>query len=117
MNVDGYCIKPRPTADLAVNTFGSLVSGLVDGQEAKPLPFANFGETPIRIQAGQILGILEQCPLTTTKSDVYLGLAEIFEGVPKVEEQLEGKFPDGWPYLVQHPALHIEPGKADVSDH
>jgi hypothetical protein len=115
-SVDGYYVRPQPIQDLPLNTFGSLVSGVLDGQP-KPIPFANFGLTPIRLRIGQCIGMLEPCSPAPTRYDVYLGLAEIFEGISPVPEQPEGKHPDGWPYTVPHPAPHIDLDKAHISDY
>jgi hypothetical protein len=108
---------PYAQADLARHTFGSLINGIVDDQP-RPLPYANFGQTPIALHAGQVIGILEECPCSPPEHcEIYLGLAEVFEGLPPVEEGAEGAYPDGYPYLVQQPQSSLDIDKANVSEH
>jgi hypothetical protein len=116
---DGYCISAKPQVDLALNTFGTLINGVVDGQ-AQPLPYTNFGQTPIKLRVGQILGILEECPTTPpTQCEIYIRLAEVFKGLLLITEQPEGKNPDSYPYLVSptETSAPVDILKANVSDY
>jgi hypothetical protein len=52
----------------------------------------------------------------TPAEQVYLGLAEVFQGMPPIVEEPEGKIPDGFPFLVtphdDEPPLDFS--KADI---
>jgi hypothetical protein len=49
--------------------------------------------------------------------EVYLGPAEVFQGLPPMHEDVEGIYPDGYPYLVQPlPDPGIDLSQADVSN-
>ncbi|OBT47114.1 hypothetical protein VE00_03059 [Pseudogymnoascus sp. WSF 3629] len=75
---EGYLVSPHAQVDLALDVFGSLIQGVVNHQTAR-IPYANFGEAPIHIKAGQRLGILEPCPARTPMTaSAFLGLAEVF---------------------------------------
>ena len=80
---NGYLVRPFPQADIPLGRFGSLVNGIVDGQPT-PIPFSNFGDTVIKIPAGTILGILEECPKSHETADVFLNMNDVFQGLPPV---------------------------------
>jgi hypothetical protein len=114
--VDGYLINPTPQVDIALDTFGSLIHGVV-GHEHSRLPYANFGKTSIALQAGQVIGVLEQAPSLPVQTSVFLGLTEIFEGLPPVQEDPEGKYPAGYPHLIQPVDTSLDISQADISKH
>jgi hypothetical protein len=92
-------VSPHAQVDLALDVFGSLIRGVVNHQTAR-IPYANFGEAPIHIKAGQRLGILEPCPARTpTTASAFLGLAEVFQGLPPLVES-DNAFENGHPFLV-----------------
>ena len=67
----------------------------------RPLLYSNFGHTLIKLKAGQIIGLLDRVEGEVTPAEnVYLGLAEVFQGIPPIVEEPEGKIPDGFPFLV-----------------
>ena len=101
---------------MSVGVCGSLIQGVVN--EAVRLPYANFGDSPIHLMPGQRLGILEPCPGAPIKCDAFLGLAEVFQGLPPVTQDAPANPPSGHPYLIEPPDL--EPPditKAKISDH
>jgi hypothetical protein len=96
---EGYLVSPHAQVDLALDVFGSLIQGVVNHQTAR-IPYANFGEAPIHIKAGQRLGILEPCPARTpTTASAFLGLAEVFQGLPPLVES-DDTFDSGHPFLA-----------------
>ncbi|KAK0124353.1 hypothetical protein ONS95_009321 [Cadophora gregata] len=80
-----------------------------------PLPFANFGDAPIRLRRGMVLGVLEESPPKTEEFPVLLNLAGIYEGQPWVEEEPEDHHYAGAPFLIR--PLLDEPGmEPNISD-
>lgn len=121
---EGYLVSPQPQADIARELFGSLTRGIVDGVLydgiAQPIPYANFGDAPIYIRKGQLLGVLEPSSAQPTPAGtVYLGLEEVFQGLPPVaqDDPEDYKAPDGHPYLIQPAEDDLDPdfSQADIS--
>jgi len=74
----GYLINPTAQRDLATNTYGSLINAIVDGTP-RPLPYSNFGHTPIKLKTGQIIGLLDRVEGEVTSAEnIYLSLTEVF---------------------------------------
>ena len=49
--------------------------------------------------------------------EVYLGLAEVFQGLPPVAEDTEGRIPDGYPFAIPDPDPPLDISKANISEH
>ena len=120
--VHGYFFEPIPRMDLARREFGSAVRSITTNNPER-VPFANFGDTDIKIIQGLHIGTLSPAIPTADCAEVNLGLTEIFEGLPPMQEQPEGKWPDGHPYIV-HPVTGdemlqegIDLSKVEISDH
>jgi hypothetical protein len=77
----GYLINPQPQCDIALDTFGILINGVMDGT-TRLLPYANFGKTPIKLLAGKVIGLLDRLETAPQNIDkeakVYIGLAKVF---------------------------------------
>ncbi|PMD57076.1 uncharacterized protein K444DRAFT_632222 [Hyaloscypha bicolor E] len=115
LRAQGYLIRPFPLVDIPLGRFGSLINGIIDGSR-QPLPFANFGDTPISIPAGTCLGIFKECPVAPEPCQVFLNLAEVFHGDQPCEEErrAEAKQPAGSPFLLR--PLADDPNvQADIS--
>jgi hypothetical protein len=115
---NGYTIRPRPLGSPALDSYASLVNGIVDGFNVDNVPIANFGNRPVKILANQCLGSLSPC--TTSKPpqcETYINLASVFEGLPPIQEQDDEK--TGFPYIVTPPPEEDKPfiDKAIISDH
>ena len=114
---DGYLIDAVPQKDFSLDSFGTLVSGIVQGTQA-PIPYSNFGDRDIHLVKGQVIGVLKPAPRIPHTSSVYLSYDSIFEGLPPLHEDPEGKYPDGYPHLIQPiEPVTIDWSQADVSDH
>jgi hypothetical protein len=107
---EGYVVSSYCQNDPARTVYGSLACCVVDvvinNSRAQPLPYTNFGNAPICIYKGQVLGILELYPgQPQSSSTVHLGLEEIFQGLPVVQdtEPENGKAPDRYLYLIVPP--------------
>ncbi|CZT02527.1 uncharacterized protein RCO7_06258 [Rhynchosporium graminicola] len=109
----GYLLRPFAQADLPLTKFGSLVNGITDGSP-KPIPFANFGQYPIQIPKGTVLGILEPCPSTLQNQEVLFNMADVFKG--EGEDAEHQRYPDGFPFLVTPPEDDPDV-QANISDH
>jgi hypothetical protein len=100
-----YLVNARLRADLLVNIFRTLINRVTDNS-AQPLLFANFGLALIKLLKGQILGtiiVVEQLLYRTKETDIFLGLINIFEGLPLISKLSKGAKPNNWPYLVEQP--------------
>ena len=97
---DGYVVSPRPQIDISIGKLGSVVNAITSGTP-QPLPFANFGEAPIRLRRGTVLGVLEEGPERHGDCSVLLNLAGIYEGQPPIEDEPEGSNPAGSPFLIR----------------
>ena len=143
---NGYVLTPYPQVDIALGKFGSAMNCLIDRSQDY-VPFANFGEAPIRLLAGTCIGSMDECSRTPVKDNtpetqqIFFNLGEIIQGLPvstpkaPVQTEVflnltdmgissmdvsepEGRHPDGHPFLVRPPP-EPEPSleKADISDH
>lgn len=112
-----YLIEPLTEFNLSIGRVGSLIRGIVD-RDIILLLYANFGEQPICIRKGQKMGLLSPCEGIRPESyEVFINLADVFQGLPPVSDETTDKRPPGYPYL-EAPPPEEAPGisRADISD-
>jgi hypothetical protein len=115
----GYLVCPNSIAiNPAICKFGSLINAVINSDK-EAIPFANFGEAPIRIQKDTLLGTLQAYIPPPKMVESFLNIADIFQGLPPIApDNPEGKYPSGYPFLIdppKDPKADFE--KADISGH
>lgn len=120
VRAEGYLIKPEVLTDPRRLTYGSLIHAITDGA-TKILPFSNFGEYPITIHKGQVLGHLQAVSIASDLKTFFaqrdhtmtaVPLSEIL-GEPPPEEE-EERVPDGYPFNMPVPDPDFDINQADI---
>lgn len=120
---DGYLLEPVAITDPRKLTYASLPNAIMDGQ-TQLVQFSNFGEVPVTIRKGQILGVLRQMTITDdVKTFVTSNKEKKVSAIPITsllgdeppEEEPEGRYPDGYPFNlpVSDPGFNIDDADID----
>ncbi|ROW09880.1 hypothetical protein VPNG_06290 [Cytospora leucostoma] len=115
---DEYIVTPQVVHDPRHLAYGSLPNAFIDGQTFV-LPFSSFGDVPITVRKGQLLGTLRRVEITddvesfiTQKPGQALKavpLPSLLGDVPPNERQ---RYPDGYAHRIK--VIHRS-GKSHVN--
>ncbi|KAJ8122730.1 hypothetical protein ONZ43_g1146 [Nemania bipapillata] len=115
LRADGYLVQPRMYKDAAGHILGAVMNAITDGQDAG-LPFANFGELPIRIRKGDSIGTIQSNTVdssvtswlthATEKHPHAIPLSDILGVDPSSDDEPENaddRYGHGYPFNLPDP--------------